>query len=229
MRHPIIRISIACLLAFLILVISSIFLMTVSRQSNLFINVPFIEKTFLHTSMLFFSIMVILILGKGKMVGYGFIWSMDFPFIRIVLLSVMLGFISSLVINLFFHTSVATPGANFSFPEKIMYIWVWASICEEVLTRGLIMGFLAPLKHYGIKLSGIFISLPVIVAALFFGAMHLMLLSLGASLFTVLNIVVFGIILGLIAGYYKERSNSLLPAVIVHICFNVGASFLAFV
>lgn len=67
------------------------------------------------------------------------------------------------------------------------------------------------------------------VGALFFGAMHLMLLTLGVDIFTVLNIVVFAIILGLIAGYQTERTNSLIPAIIVHFCFNVGASILVII
>jgi len=42
----------------------------------------------------------------------------------------------------------------------------------------------------------------------------------------VLNIVIFGVVLGLIAGCQKEKTGSLLPAIIVHMCFNIGASLL---
>ena len=41
-----------------------------------------------------------------------------------------------------------------------------------------------------------------------------------------LNIVIFGIVLGIIAGYYREQTNSLIPAIMVHMCFNIGGSLL---
>jgi len=49
---------------------------------------------------------------------------------------------------------------------------------------------------------------------------------MGIKFTSVTIIVIFGTILGLIAGYQKEKTNSLIPAIIVHFCFNVGVSFL---
>ena len=54
--------------------------------------------------------------------------------------------------------------------------------------------------------------------------MHLALFNMGVDKFTVFDIVIFGTILGVIAGYYREKTNSLVPAIIVHLCFNIGAS-----
>ncbi len=50
--------------------------------------------------------------------------------------------------------------------------------------------------------------------------------NLGISIdkLTVFNIVFFGFILGLFAGYYRERSGSIIPAIIVHILFNIGGT-----
>ena len=226
MKHPLLRIVIASILGLLVLLISSILMMTISESTSLFKNLPVIDKTFIHTSMLIFSVLFILILNKGKLKGYGFVWNKNFPLDKIVLISLFFGFLSDLINKLFINTTSVGPTASFTFIEQILFIWIWASICEEVFTRGMIQGFLSPLKHIGINFFKHYISLPVIVGAVFFGAMHLMLLTLGVNIFAVINIVIFGIILGLIAGYQKERTNSLIPAIIVHFCFNVGASFL---
>ncbi len=226
MKHPLLRILVAIILGFLILVISSMLMMAISGNTTLFENIPFLKKTFTHTSMLLLSILLIFIISKGRLREYGFVWNLNFPLAKIILISLLIGFISASINKLFIGTSAVNPAAGLSFLEKIIYIWFWASICEEVLTRGLIQGFLDPLKHIGFKFFKHHISIAVIVGAVFFGAMHLMLLTMGVEFFTVLNIVIFGIILGLIAGYQKEKTNSLIPAIIVHLCFNIGGSIL---
>jgi membrane protease YdiL (CAAX protease family) len=102
----------------------------------------------------------------------------------------------------------------------VLTVVVLASICEEVFSRGLIQGFLAPLKGDGIRLSGVLISWPVTICALLFGLGHLCLLSsLGGSM--VLMIVISATVLGFIAGYYRERTDSIIPAIAVHMTFNI--------
>lgn len=226
-RNPGILIVLAIFIGLLVLVLSGVLFQTISMGTGLFEKLPFLDKTFTHTSMLVLSIILILIVNKGKLKGYGFFWNMNFPMIKIVSISLIIGFVSYLIGMLVDVSATAQlPMNNFSIIEKIVYIWFWASICEEVFTRGLIQGFLSPVKNIGIKIFENYISLPVIVSALFFGAMHLMLLTLGVNTFLVLNIVFFGIILGIIAGYQREQTNSLVPAIIVHLCFNVGGSIL---
>ncbi len=227
MKHPFFRISIAIILGVLVLMLSSAILMTVSMKTSLIESFPVIEKVSMHLAMFVFSILIILLLNKGKLRGYGFIWNVNFPIVKIILISLMFGFVSSGIDYLFIHSTTENPTADFSFFENVIYIWFLASIAEEVLTRGLIQGYLSPLKHIGIRFFKYYISLPILVGALFFGAMHLMLLSMGVDIYSVMNIVVFGTLLGLIAGYQKEKTNSLIPAIIVHLCFNVGGSLLS--
>ena len=207
--------------------LSSAILMTISIKTSLIESFPVIEKVSMHLAMFVFSILIILFLNKGKLKGYGFSWNLDFPVAKIVLISISFGFIFSIIEHYFIHSSSENPTVDFSFIERIIYIWFLASIAEEVLTRGLIQGYLSPLKHIGIRVFKYYISLPILVGALFFGAMHLMLLSMGVDIYSVMNIVVFGTLLGLIAGYQKEKTNSLIPAIIVHLCFNVGGSLLS--
>ena len=40
----------------------------------------------------------------------------------------------------------------------------------------------------------------------------------------VIAIVAFAFILGLVAGYYREKTESLIPAILVHMFANIGGS-----
>lgn len=113
-----------------------------------------------------------------------------------------------------------------SFLDIVIVIWIIASICEEILHRGLVQSVLERLARYGVQVGRVRLSAPVIVCALLFAVMHVPLLTLGAEGGFVLSIVVSAIVLGLVAGVLRERSGSLVPAVIVHILFNVVGSLL---
>ena len=229
MKHPIIQTIIAILLGISVLILSSILVIILTKNTNIIISIPALSKTLTHTSMLVFSVLYIIILGKRGLPNFGFVWNTNFSIVRIVLISLFIGMIPSLLNNFIFETASTNPTVNFTLIEKIVFIWIWASICEEILTRGLIQGFLSPFKNIGIKLFNTMISLPVIIGAIFFGSMHLMLLTMGVELSSVIVIVIFGIVLGGIAGYQREITNSLLPAIIVHMCFNIGASLVSII
>lgn len=217
------RIFLAILLGLAVLILSG----TVYQLSaDVLIPYAWIKKTLNHSLMLVFSIILILIINKGKLSGYGFKWNMKIPIVKVVFICLLLGFTASLINLIDKNNQADFPSSDFSFIEKVLFIWLWASICEEVLTRGLIQGFLYPLKHIGFQFLHRYISLPVIIGAVFFGLMHLILLTLGISFLAVLDIVFFGIILGIIAGYYREQTGSIVPAIIVHMCFNIGGNIL---
>jgi membrane protease YdiL (CAAX protease family) len=222
----IVRIILAFLLGLLVLILSGFLYQFIAVESGLLDDLQWIKHLLNHLLMLVFSVLLIGVINSGKLSGYGFTWNMDFPFVKVLLISVFFGIFSSIISMVFQDGEIDFPGSDFSLFEQIIYIWIWASICEEVLTRGLIQGFLFPLKHLGIRLLGRFISLPVMFGAVFFGLMHLMLLSLGIPLFFVLNIIAFATLLGIIAGYYREQTNSLVPAILVHGCFNIGGSIM---
>lgn len=227
--NPIIRTILAVILGLLVLILSGAIFQTIVAHSNLMNDFPGLIKTLNHSLMLVFSILLILVINKGKLKGYGFNWNINFPILKVIIISILLGFLPSLIIMGSNFQEKDFPGSDFNWLQKIIYIWLWASICEEVFTRGLIQGFLFPVKNIGINFLNRFISLPVMVGAVFFGLMHFMLLTLGISFFIVITIVIFGIVLGIIAGYYREKTNSLVPAIIVHMCFNIGGSILEIV
>jgi len=51
--------------------------------------------------------------------------------------------------------------------------------------------------------------------------MHLSLLTEGVSHQSVLFTIISAIVLGIVAGFYRERTGSILPAIVVHMSFNV--------
>ncbi|NOR44246.1 MAG: CPBP family intramembrane metalloprotease [Candidatus Delongbacteria bacterium] len=221
MKNPIIQTIIAIFLTLLVLAATGIVATSFSQITELDI----LNNSVTHLTMLVVSILLILAFNKGRLKGYGFRLTKNFPIVKIILISLIFGSISSFLIILSDSASNEfLPTKDFSFLDQIICVWLLASIAEEVLFRGLIQGFLSRFENIGIKIYSCFISLPVIVAAILFGAMHLALFGMGVDSFTVLDIVFFGIILGLIAGYYREKTNSLIPAFIVHFCFNIGGS-----
>ena len=220
------RTILGVILGLLVLIFSGAIFQIILTQSDLMNDYPGLIKTFNHTLMLVFSILLILVINKGKLKDYGFTWNIKFPIGKVILISILLGFLPSIIIMVSNLSMEDSPVSDFTWLEKIIYIWLWASICEEVFTRGLIQGFLFPAKHIGFKFLNYYISLPVMIGAAFFGLMHFMLLTIGMAFFAVLIIVIFGIILGIIAGYYREQTNSLVPAILVHMCFNIGGSLL---
>jgi membrane protease YdiL (CAAX protease family) len=102
----------------------------------------------------------------------------------------------------------------------VLTVVILASICEEIFNRGLVQGFLSPLKDKGVKLGKVHISLPVTICGLLFGLGHLCLLGNMDSRVVVL-IVISATALGFVAGYFREKTDSLMPAIAVHMTFNI--------
>jgi len=98
-------------------------------------------------------------------------------------------------------------------------VWIYASVCEEVLTRGLLQTLLTGKKDAGAAARR-GLSLPVLLSGIFFGLMHLVLIkSMGPAAFPMIVVATF---LGIVAARYREKTGSLIPAVFVHALFNVG-------
>jgi membrane protease YdiL (CAAX protease family) len=91
---------------------------------------------------------------------------------------------------------------------------VLPAICEEVFMRGLIQEELSFLEG-SIRFRSLNLSTPVIVTAFLFGVMHLFPLDSKSFL----NFLA-PFIIGILAGYYKEKSGSLFPAFMVHASSN---------
>lgn len=181
-----------------------------------------------HTAMLILSIIIALIVSKGELSRYGFKLTRDIQMKQIISWGLGLGIISTLI-----ESSI--PGKEnvvweeLSFLQTIVFIWLYASISEEVFARGLIQSSLSRLTKYGFTVFERRISLPVLISAMLFGLVHLVQSAMGAGGYQVLVIVLSAFVLGLIAGYQRENTGSLVPAIMVHMFANVGGSLVMYV
>ena len=109
--------------------------------------------------------------------------------------------------------------------QVFLFIFIYASVAEEVLFRGFLQNILKPLKNKGIKLFKRHISVPVMISAVAFSLAHLTLIASGANNFFIVRILIFTAVLGLIAGYYQEKYENNAYAIIVH----MGGNFMGLI
>ena len=178
------------------------------------------------------SLILILLLGRGRLSQYGFRLCSIKPVLWAILISAGVQLIMLIVMIASVMISGQMPRTGLagvapivgqlgmSLPRTIVSVWLIASTCEEIFYRGLILGHLQPLREIGFRFFGLHISLPVIVCALMFGLGHLCLLSMMPPVM-VANIVLATTIAGFITGYFRESTGSLIPAIVAHMTFNI--------
>jgi membrane protease YdiL (CAAX protease family) len=217
------RIVIALIIGAFVLGVSTSIAITISsRIPALVQSLPMGEGFIIQLCFLVVSILLILVLSKGAISHYGFKLGKSVKWPQIVVLGLMVGILGALVQSIV-PGEIPNESENASFIDLLIGVWLLASIAEEVFTRGLIQGFLAPMARFGFYLWRIRISIPVLISSLFFGFMHLGILSTGADFLPVIIIVIFAFFLGVIAGYQREKSESLIPAIVVHMFGNIGS------
>jgi membrane protease YdiL (CAAX protease family) len=109
-----------------------------------------------------------------------------------------------------------------SFFQIVLFVWISASIVEEILTRGFLQGHLLRARSMTRDIKPIGLNLSALVSAVFFAAMHLVLLVSGVDFASLIVTLFFTFSLGLISGQLRYRTGSLLPSVLVHMLANIG-------
>jgi membrane protease YdiL (CAAX protease family) len=184
----------------------------------------FPDSVITHTVMLTFSVAVIISLKM--IVPFRIAW----PRFKTILKPIFFGLLTAIVINLLLTAlTLATGGKAEVHPlleassplQTFLFIFIYASLAEEVLLRGFLQNILSPLSVRGIRIFRIRLSLPVIISAVVFGLIHLILLASGVSGLFVIRVVIFTTVLGIFAGYYQEKYNNFAHAVIVHMAGNL--------
>jgi len=214
------RILIAMVLWWFILMLASAGTMTLQTMSP---GRPWLSGLMMQSGILLLSLLAIALFGKGRFSQFGFARPSQRFFRPAAIFGLTLGVIAG-VAQVVIRTDANPAVDDLSFLQIVLLIWIWASICEEVLYRGLIQSYLAPFSNRGITLFGARISLPVAIAALLFALSHAMLLTLGMAPGAVIAIVIFALLLGALAGYWREKTGSLLPAIIVHMSGNIAGA-----
>jgi membrane protease YdiL (CAAX protease family) len=167
------------------------------------------------------SILMIAILAKGDFRRYGFTKGTYRFTPKIFLWVIPTSVLSIMGYVAFRWLEAASELPEFSYLRDVLFVWAYASISEEIFTRGLLLGFVGDLRNYGINLLGRWrLSVPVLFSAFYFGGMHIVRRGTMGS--GVVSVIVLASLLGLVTGYYRERTGSLIPAVIIHALFNIG-------
>lgn len=109
---------------------------------------------------------------------------------------------------------------NFTPLQAIIYIWIYSSICEEVLVRGLLQTLLRDIE--AVTPDPRWWTVPTVISAVFFGAMHSVLIPVLGS--GAIPIILAATLLGFVSAHYRQATGGLLPAIIVHMLFNIGGS-----
>ena len=169
-----------------------------------------------HTTMWVISLLLSLLFTRGHLACHGYSLSGYRFKPRILLWALPMATVSTLGFLLAGPQQMTV--AWHSCIKDILFVWIYASICEELLTRGLLQSLLAPLRAFGIAFGKKrFLSLPVLFSGIFFGMMHIVAVpKMGPA------VLVFTTFCGLVAAYYREKTGSLVPAVIIHSLFNIG-------
>jgi membrane protease YdiL (CAAX protease family) len=136
------------------------------------------------------------------------------PSSRYVVIAFALGLALGFVTAFLNHLLPSKPPYDVSgfVPWKIgLYFIVGASVQEEVIFRGLIQSMVEDRWAASFRVCGISISGAVAFTAALFGVAHL---GVGVA------VALGAVILGLVAGELRRRSDSLLPAIVAHALFN---------
>jgi membrane protease YdiL (CAAX protease family) len=183
----------------------------------------FVPASFVtHSAMLGLSLVIMWKVSRGRLAEFGFTRG-TYRFRARILLWVLPTAVLSLIAVLASGPGEAREAVvEGSRLRLVLFVWIYASVCEEVLTRGLLQTMITPAAGLAGKATHKRrrLSLPVVVSGLFFGAMHLVLInSMGPA---AVGPIVFATLLGFLAAWYRETTGSLIPAIIVHALFNVG-------
>jgi hypothetical protein len=119
------------------------------------------------------------------------------------------------------------PLGGASFAGWTLFEGVYVGPTEEVLFRGLLIGILSGAGLGVLRLGRIELSGAAIVAALLFGAAHYPGVTAAPWWQTAFQIV-YAMVLGLIYGYWFERSRSLLAPAIAHNATDLLATWVSF-
>jgi len=175
------------------------------------------------------SILAILILGKGRFAEYGF--RLPAPeltqsyrmarWLTYGIAALILGALAT--VALLVTGAAGNPIARqLTFPQIILFVWIFSSTIEEIFTRGFLQGHLSRFIETGRTISLLKVNIPALIGALFFSLMHLSLIASGVDLKTIIILLIFTFSVGLLAGKLRAETRSLIPAVGVHMLANIG-------
>lgn len=112
---------------------------------------------------------------------------------------------------------------NFGLLGMLLSIWFYSSLSEEIFVRGWFQSLVD--QDSKLEIGERSVKTAVLASGLLFGSLHFSLFFKGEDVLTGIIIVVFTSLLGLLAASYRDRYQSLVPAFVTHVAYNVGATF----
>ena len=186
-------------------------------------NVHFPPLT--HTILLLSSLGLAAVLSRGDLSAFGLTKGRFHFHPRLLLWACPMAVPATIqAITLRHASSVPMPEIGPQSPlAVVLLVWVYSSVCEEVFTRGLYQSWLSELREYKFRVyHQFYLRTPVLLSALLFGGMHSVLWAkMGPRALLVMMMAAF---LGIVAGYYRDKTGSVLPAILIHALFNVGGT-----
>jgi membrane protease YdiL (CAAX protease family) len=190
-------------------------------KSNPWMPIPIVISVTLCMAML-----LITIVGRRRFAQYGFKTPKGSDLWKALSIGLLVGILLDVAGEL--------GGAGLTFMGQppfayvILLLWIGAPIQEEIIFRGLFQSYLALHIKSSITIWKWKLTLPTLVGAITFSLVHVALLSVEASLWGVLVSVVGAFILGIIAGYFRAETGSLIGPIIVHALFNITGTVFEF-
>ena len=183
-------------------------------KSNPWMPIPIVISVTLCMAML-----LIAIVGEGQFTQYGF----KLPKGSDVWKALAIGFLVGTLLDVAAELGGVglTSGGQPPFLYTILLFWIGAPIQEEVIFRGLFQSHLSHHVKHSITVWKWKLTVPALIGAITFSLVHLALLSVEASLGGVLLAAIGAFILGIIAGYFRTETDSLVEPIIVHALFNI--------
>jgi uncharacterized protein len=123
------------------------------------------------------------------------------------------------------YLHVYSQGGTFQNPPIIMlYLCaiVFTPIEEELIYRGYLQTKLAHLSHKGIRIFNVFINIPILVAAFIFAFCHIGFYIKGFTWLNFTYILLNPFLFGIFSGYFKEKTGSIYPSIIMHSTANLS-------
>jgi membrane protease YdiL (CAAX protease family) len=191
----------------------------------------FAQKNFVMKSiMLSLTLIAMFVLYKTKGLTYGFNRGRDLnygKYTKHAILLALAGLITLIIFNIIGFIVTKQPPKGFPdehILHRILFIWIWSSVVEEILFRGLFQSLIGSLSYPLFKFRKATISMAMFLSGLAFASLHLFLLYEGMSFMLVMGLFIFTLLCGLLAAYLREKTGSIYPSIYVHIIFNIVGS-----
>jgi len=168
------------------------------------------------------ALILISIFSRFNFSDYGFKLSRDLMILKALICGVVIGGVLSFAGS--FVPSRELSFGSLTFLQRLLVFWILASVTEEIIFRGLIQTYLSWHISGSVTIFRSQLTTAGLITATFFGLVHLALLSQGAATLQAITIVLVALILGIIAGYFRDKTGSLVAPIIVHSLFNITGS-----